>query len=218
MGIKMGVKVYLDANQLYYIRRIAEEARGWEYGDSSWAYQYFKNDPAMIADIRALCYIVALQYEWELGFSTSDAAYTEVCQKLGKRSCRTMAAWNVFAEGIEDGLRPTRIPLVVDFPVRGRLNLGFIPDKADRAILRHFATEDADVFLTSDSRHILSHRSELARLGIKVMRPAEWLNSFLAGVRGNEDGVEWLERILFTVGQVEGLRAAKALAVRSEAL
>lgn len=195
----MGEKIYLDTNQLYYIRRIAEEAQGWEYGDYSWAYRHFKNDPAMIADIRALCYIVALQYEWDLEFSTSDAAYTEVCRNLGDRSRRTRDAWNLFADGMEGNLHPRRIPMVTDAPVRGRLSLEFILDKADRAVLCHFVSGGAKVLLTSDN-DILNHRAELESLGIRVMRPAEWLNSFLENIRGDEDGVDWVERILFRVG------------------
>ena len=31
-------KIYFDTNQLYYIRRIAEESQGWEFGDYGWAY------------------------------------------------------------------------------------------------------------------------------------------------------------------------------------
>ena len=195
----MGETIYLDTNQLYYIRRIAEEAQGWEYGDYSWAYRHFKNDPAMIADIRALCYIVALQYEWDLEFSASDASHTELCQSLGARASRTRDAWNLFAEGIEGGQYPRQIPMVTDIPVRGRLSLEFIPDKDDRAVLRHFVSEGADVLLTSD-HHLLNHRAELGSLGIRVMRPAEWLNSFLENMRGDEDGVDWIERILFNVG------------------
>ncbi len=59
-------KIYLDTNQLYYIRKIAEEAEGYDYGDYSWAYNRFKDSPEMIQDIRALCYIIALQNEWDL--------------------------------------------------------------------------------------------------------------------------------------------------------
>jgi hypothetical protein len=66
-------KIYFDTNQLYYIRRIAEEAEGWDYGDSEWAHRLFANNPQLVQDIRALCYIVALQYEWELDFYSSDA-------------------------------------------------------------------------------------------------------------------------------------------------
>ncbi len=59
----MGHKIYFDTNQLYFIRRIADEAEGFEYGDYSWAYDIFPKNPEMIADIKALCYIVALQYQ-----------------------------------------------------------------------------------------------------------------------------------------------------------
>ena len=51
-------KIYFDTNQLYYIRRIAEEADGWDYGDYEWAYRRFPNYRELVQDIRALCYIV----------------------------------------------------------------------------------------------------------------------------------------------------------------
>lgn len=198
-------KIYLDTNQLFYIRRIADESQGWDYGDYSWAYKHFKNDPQMIADIKALCYIVALQYEWDLEFSTSDASYTELCHMLSDRALKTREAWSIFTEGLETGEYPKRIPFVTDRTVRGRLNLEFIPDKDDIAILRHFVSEGAEVFLTDDN-HILEHKSELSSVGIEVMRPTEWLNNFLGlnnilnDIEGNEDGIKWLERILFKVG------------------
>ncbi len=77
--------------------------------------------------------------------------------------------------------------------------LDFIQDKDDRVILRDFMNVQADVLLTSDN-DILRHKAELAEMGIKVMRPSEWINHFLQGVRGEEDGVQWVERILFMAG------------------
>ncbi len=77
--------------------------------------------------------------------------------------------------------------------------LGFISDKSDREIIRDFMVQGADVLLTSDD-DILRHKAELARLGVRVMRPHEWINEFLKELREDEDGVNWVERILFTVG------------------
>jgi len=124
---------------------------------------------------------------------------------LSARAAKTREAWNLFAEGLETEDYPRRIPFVTERHVPGRLNLEFIPDKEDRAILRHFVSEGAEVFLTDDN-HILEHKPELSSVGIEVMRPAEWLNNFLwlnnilKDVEGTEDGIKWLERILFKVG------------------
>ncbi len=192
-------RIYFDTNQLYYIRRIAEEAKGWDYGSYDWAYRAFPKTPDLIEDIRALCYIVALQYEWELDFSPSDAAFTEVGLKAGKRAKATRDAWVVFSEGLGEDRALKHVPFLPHWPVSGRLSLEFIEDPDDRVILRHFASEGADVFLTSDS-HILSHKEKLAVLNLRVMRPSEWLNEFLCNVRGDEDAVDWLERVLFTIG------------------
>ena len=191
--------VTLDTNQLYYIRKIAEQAEGWDYGDYQWAYRQFPGNPELIADIRALCYIVALQYEWELEFCTSDASFTELDQSRGRRAGETKDAWVLFVEGLDGDAHLRHVPWLPNKPVSGRLNFDFIADKADRVILRHFVSEQADVLLTSDD-DILQHKSKLVDMGISVVRPSEWLNNFLADVRGEEDAVDWLERILFSVG------------------
>jgi hypothetical protein len=192
-------RIYFDTNQLYYIRRIAEESEGADYGDYEWAYRMFPNTPDLVQDIRALCYIVALQYEWELDFSSSDSSFTEVSLCTGKRAQATREAWILFAEGLKEGWSLQRVPFLPCWPVSGRLSLDFIEDPDDRVIIRHFASEGADVLLTSDD-DILKHRQRLAELKITVMRPSEWLNAFLEGIRGDEDAVDWLERILFGIG------------------
>jgi predicted nucleic acid-binding protein len=192
-------KIYLDTNQFYHIRRIADEANGWDYGDYEWAYRRFSNNPQLVQDIRALCYIVALQYEWELDFSPSNASFSELCLRTDKRAQATQDTWKLFAEGLNEGQFLKQVPFLSDFPVGGRLSFDFIGDPDDRVILRHFAAEGADVLLTSD-RGILEHKNRLEGMNLVVMRPSEWLNIFLQGVRGNEDAVNWLERILFDIG------------------
>lgn len=189
-------KIYFDTNQLYYIRRIAEEAEGWDYGNYEWAYRMFPNDAELVQDIRALCYIVALQYEWDLDFHSSDASFAEVSLSAGRRAQATRDAWVLFAEGLKDNQLLRKVPFLPDWPVSGRLSLDFIDDPDDRVIIRHFASEGADVLLTSDA-HILKHKARLAELNLTVMRPSEWLNSLLENIRGDEDAVDWLERILF---------------------
>ena len=192
-------KIYFDTNQLYYIRRIAEEADGWDYGDYEWAYRRFPNDPELVQDIRALCYIVAMQYEWNLDFLPSDASFAELSLNTGGRAQATRGAWVLFAEGLNDGRHLQDVPFLPNWPVSGRLSLDFIDDPDDRVILRHFAAEEADVLLTSDD-HILAHKDRLAELNLPVMRPRDWLNAFLENVRGYENAVDWLERILFGIG------------------
>ena len=191
--------IYLDLNQLYYIRRIADEAQGWDYGDYRWAYQMFAGNRDHIRDIRALCYIVALEDEWQLQISASEASFAELCLSTTKRAQATREAWHVFRSGIDE----SRLALEANLP-RGRsddhTSLGFIEDADDRLILWHFATEGADVFLTSD-HGILKHKERLAEMGLRVMRASEWLDAFLGGVRGDEDAVDWLERVLFGVGR-----------------
>jgi hypothetical protein len=191
-------KIHLDTNQLYYIRKIADEANGWDYGNYEWAYRNFPNDPQLVQDIRALCYIVALQYEWELEFSTSDAAFTEVSLGVGQRAQATREAWLLFVKGLDDGQSLHRGPFLPKWPLSGRLSLNFIDDPADRVILRQFASEGEGVFLTSDS-DILRHKERLADLNLIVKRPSEWLDEFLEDIKGNENSVDWLERILFGI-------------------
>jgi hypothetical protein len=193
-------KIYFDTNQLYYIRRIAEEAEGWDYGNYEWACRAFPNGPELVQDIRALCYIVALQYEWQLDFSPSDASFAELSLSRGERAQATRDAWMLFAEGLDEGQSLRRVPFLPDRPVSGRLSLDFIEDPDDRVIIRHFASEGADVLLTTDG-HILKHRQRLAEMRIVVMRPSEWLDAFLADIKGDEDAVDWIERILFGIGK-----------------
>lgn len=192
-------KIYFDTNQMYFIRRIADEAEGWDYGSYEWAYHAFPKDPNLVQDIRALCYIVALQYEWDLDFLPSDSSYAELRLRNDDKARATQAAWRLFAKGLKNGR-------ILHEPVFSRelllfdpLSFDFIDDPDDRVIVREFAREDADVLLTSDN-DILVHKKQLAELGINVMRPSEWLNVFLDSLRDKEDAVDWLERVLFRIG------------------
>lgn len=192
-------KIYFDTNQLYYVRRIAEEADGWEYGDYEWAYHMFPNNQELVKDIRALCYIVALQYEWDLDFSFCDAPFTEVSLGTSKRAQATRYAWILFAKGIKSDQILQKVRFLPSWPVTGRLSLNFIDDPDDRVILRHFASDGAEVFLTTDN-DILRWKTRLAEMNLTVIRPSEWLNKFLENFRCNEDGVDWVERVLFGIG------------------
>ena len=192
-------KIYFDTNQIYYIRRIAEEAEGWDYGNYDWAYHAFPNDPKLVKDIRALCYIVALQYEWDLDFFPSNASFAELILRNDKRARATQEAWRLFAEGLKDGRVLHEDTFFSELPVFVWPSLDFICDPDDRVILREFACEGADVLLTSDN-DILEHKEKLAELGINVMCPSEWLNAFLDSVRDDEDAVDFLERVLFGIG------------------
>jgi predicted nucleic acid-binding protein len=192
-------RLYLDTNLLYYIRKIGEEAEGSDYGNYEWARRLSPNNPELVADIRALCYIVALQYEWDLHFLPSDAPFAELNLSSSKRAKATRDAWRVFVQGLSDDQGIREVPFLPGWPVSGRLSFEFVEDPDDRVILRHFASEEADVLLTSDN-DILKHRKRLEEMGLTVMRPSEWLNAFLERVRDGEDAVTWLERILFGIG------------------
>ena len=181
---------------MYYIRRIADECGGADFGDYKWAYHYFQNNPDLIQDIRALCYIVGLQYEWDLDFYTSDAAFAELSLQKNKKAQATKEAWLVFLEGLKEDQQLHRVHFLPDWPVSGPLNLTFIKDKADRVILRHFVVSGADVLLSCD-KHMLEHQSRLAAMDLTVMRPYEWLSDFLADMAIEGNVVDWLERILF---------------------
>jgi len=192
-------KIYFDTNQMYYIRRIADEAEGWDYGSYEWAYHAFSKDPYLVQDIRALCYIVALQYEWDLDFFPSDASFAELSLRNDKKAQATQEAWRLFAEGLKDGRVLHEPAFLLELPLFDPLSLDFIDDPDDRVIVREFAREGADVLLTSDN-DILEHKGQLTELGLTVMRPCEWLNVFLDSLRDDEDAVDWLERVLFGIG------------------
>ena len=201
----MGQKIYFDTNQIYFIRRIADESEGDEFGDYSWIFEIFPNNPEMVADIKALCYIVALQYQWDLEFCSSDASYTELCHSIGNRALKTREAWEILGEQ-NLNRKARKLVSIPESSMQKHLNLetiqdklGFITDKSDREIIRDFMKQNADTLLTSDD-DILRHKAELSRLGIRVIRPHEWINEFLKDIRGDEDGVAWVERILFTIG------------------
>jgi hypothetical protein len=192
-------RIYLDTNQLYYIRRIADEADGWDYGNYEWAFELFPDNPELVDDIRALCFIVALQYEWELDFLPSNASFAELSLSSGTRARATRDAWVLFAEGLKDARVIQRVPCDPTQRRSGTLSVDFVEDPDDRVIIRDALAEGADVLLTSDNG-ILQHQVKLSEMNIRVMRPKEWLDQWLAHVRGSEDSVAWLERILFTVG------------------
>jgi len=184
---------------MYYIRRIADEAEGWDYGSYNWAYRAFPKNPNLVQDIRALCYIVALQYEWDLDFLPSDASFAELSLRNDKKARATQDAWRIFAEGLKDGQVLHESEFLRESPICDQISLDFIDDPDDRVIVREFAHNGADVLLTSDN-DILVHKEQLAELGVTVMRPSEWLNTFLDSVRDDEDAVNWLERVLFGIG------------------
>ena len=192
-------KIYFDTNQLYYIRRIADEAEGWDYGTYESAYRAFPKGPNLVQDIRALCYIVALQYEWDLDFLSSDASFAELGLRNDERARATQDAWRLFAEGLKDGRVLHEPAFLRESPICDPLSFDFIDDPDDRVIVRESVREGADVLLTSDN-DILVHKEQLAELGVTVMRPSEWLNAFLDSVRDDEDAVDWLERVLFGIG------------------
>lgn len=192
-------KIYFDTNQMYYIRRIADEAEGWDYGSYKWAYRRFPNDPNLVQDIRALCYMVALQHEWDLDFLASNASFAELCLRNDELARDTQYTWMLFAEGLKDGRTLHKPSFLHESPICEPPGLDFIDDPDDRVIIREFACEDADILLTSDS-DIFVHKKQLAELGVTVMRPSEWLNAFLDSIRDDEDAVDWLERVLFGIG------------------
>jgi hypothetical protein len=143
------MKIYFDTNQLYYIRKIAEEDHGSEYGDYDWAYRQFANDPLLVQDIRALCYIGSLYDQWGLDFSTSDAAFSELCLSDGLRAKATREVWSTIVESVCTD-EPLVVPLLPGQQITGDMRLDFILDPMDRVIVRYFAASDADVLLTSD--------------------------------------------------------------------
>ena len=205
----MGEKIYFDTNQIYYIRRIVEEAEGYDFGDYSWAYKQFKDDSRIINDIKALCYIISLQYQWDLEFSPSNEAYYELRKSLGKVAQSTRETWEVFVENeTEEGMKHTA--RTDGNTKKGKLidldgsynNFRFIDDIDDREIICGFINSGANVMLTSDD-DILRHGKRLDELGIKVKRPYKWISDFLKDVRGNEDAIDFIERILFTIGGSE---------------
>jgi len=191
-------KIYFDTNQMYYIRRIADEAEGRDYGNYEWAYRAFPNSPNLVQDIRALCYIVNLWYEWDMYYIPSDASLAELSLRNDERARATQYVWRLFVEWLKDGQVLHEGAFLRESPICDQLSLDFIDDPDDRVIVREFARKGADVLLTSDN-DILVHKKQLAELGVIVMRPSEWLNAFL-DVRDDEDAVDWLERVLFGIG------------------
>jgi len=198
LNAKIDDKIYFDTNQMYYIRRIADEAEGWDYGSYEWAYRAFPNSPNLVQDIRALCYIVALQYEWDLDFLPSDASFAELCLRNDEQARATQYVWRLFVEGFKDGQILHEGSFLRQSTLCDPPGLSFIDDPDDREIIRDVTRKGADVLFTSDN-DILVHKERLAVLGVTVMRPSEWLNTFL-DIRGDEDAVDWLERVLFGVG------------------
>jgi predicted nucleic acid-binding protein len=192
-------KIYFDTNQMYYIRRIADEAEGWDYGSYEWASRRFPNDLHLVQDIRALCYMIALQYEWDLDFLPSDASFAELCLRNDVKARATQEAWRLFVQGLKNGRVLHKPAFLRELHLFDPLCFDFIDDPDDRVIVRESARKGADVLLTTDS-DILIHKEQLAKLGVTVMRPGEWLNAFLDSVRDDQDAVDWLERVLFGIG------------------
>ncbi len=118
---------------------------------------------------------------------------------LAKRRKLHGMIWLLFADGLKEDQHLHKVPFLPKCPGSGLLSLDFIDDPDVRVVLRHFASEGAEVLLTSDA-DILKHRDRLSKLNLTVMRPKEWLDTFLKNVRGEKDTVDWLERILFRVG------------------
>ncbi len=196
-------KIYFDTNQIFFLRKIVDEAQGYEFGDYSWANKYFRNNPDMINDIKALCYIIALQYQWDLEFSHSDAAFLELSSPKGRRESETKNAFDILRKyhvtepSVKKG-EYVHFHTIIDSEEFKKC-LTYINDEDDRKIVLDFTQSNADVLLTSD-KHILIHKDKLFELGIIVMRPYEWISAFTKNMRNEEEPIEFLERILFTIG------------------
>ncbi len=198
-------RIYVDTTIVRHIARIGDEAEGWDYGDYEWVYRHYGDKPELVSDIKALCYIIALVHEWNLEFCPSNASYYELCKSIGNRARKARETWELFVETqtnerLSKNIEKTPQGQLLDFgKIRDRLEI--ISDPKDREILRDFLKSGADVLLTTDYKHLANKqkRHALASIGINVMRPAEWLDLFLKELRGDEDAVDCLERILFSV-------------------
>jgi predicted nucleic acid-binding protein len=162
----------------------------------------------MVDDIKALCYIIALKDEWNLEIDNSETSYLELCKSYSERAIRAQTTWKLFVE-TQDMKKLPKITETNCFSQRTLLDLHsvsdklrFINDMKDREIIRSFLGSGAEVLLTTDYKHLANKKVKygLARIGINVMRPAEWLDLFLEDLRGDEDAIGYLERILFSVG------------------
>jgi predicted nucleic acid-binding protein len=131
--------------------------------------------------------MIEVSDQWELRISSSDASFAELCRSASERARATREAWKLFAEGIDEGQlkREARLPRG---PADEHPRFSFVEDRDDRAILWHVVQEGADVLLTSDE-DILRHRERLLAMGVRVMRPSEWLDVFLSLARGSEDAL-----------------------------
>lgn len=62
--------------------------------------------------------------------------------------------------------------------LEGSSLLAALPDKADRRLLSHAIAMECDVFCTRDRSTIVSKRSRLPRMAVRIVTPREWWAHF----------------------------------------
>ena len=195
-------RVCLDTCILLDLRKMAEEAEGDDTGWSDWLQT--QEGRRKFDDLRALQYLLWAPDQWDIEFIPNDVAYQElksnadIYEELMKWSGHDLS--RVKKSELFD-LRSVQKTLegspVFSKPTKKGKIVPLIPDRKDVEQLFHFyLKKNADIFLTTDYKHILVNASILqANYGITVMSP----HLLLSKLTGEARPVEFIERILYGV-------------------
>jgi hypothetical protein len=147
-------------------------------------------DGRIKADCVALRYLIDKDDEFYLQFVVSDFTLQEVAKTSSVNRREQLLDILVtlkrhFEHTQVEYLREEDLPLLSpgdegfwrDFYQRGGLD--FLPDEPDRRLIFDSILQRAHVFLTVDYKTIWDYRDQLRGLGVIVIRPSEYLQSFL---------------------------------------
>ena len=175
--------VFLDTNVVQNLRSFGE----YVYDDSptpSMESRLSASGDRFSVDIRALADLMALGHRagWPIAVSSRTLAELQATPQPEKRYALTnwgmelayyfSAQFNDSRDAIEgasySGISHTQRRLLSEL-------LSYMPQEADRQLIVDALEYGCDIFLTMDYKTVWQYRNEVSRLGIRVMRPAEFL-------------------------------------------
>lgn len=131
-------------------------------------------ESVLAEDVESLMHIVAVSGRGQWEFVSSNAMLEELSQTRSEEVRKALLDYGV--ELVEVDCKEEEVGFREDFSrrlIRSSL-LQEMPDVSDRLLLAHAIAMQCDVFCTRDRSTIVSKRSLLPKLNIRILTPKEW--------------------------------------------
>ena len=183
-------RVFLDTNIVCNLNWILSDATFEDGFYNHVSHKFVKTDMELRRDCMALRYLIEKDDQFALQFVVSTNVIAEIQQTppAGKRD-KLLSIVNELATHFENQqkeylgdsdlppLSPSEQVRWVNFYECGGLD--FLPHKADQRLILDSILQRCHFFLTLDRKSIWNFRHQLLKIGIKVKRPLEYLQSFM---------------------------------------